>query len=91
MFKVYWTENGTLDRSETFKSNEMTQAMARMEDLRRKHRTGEQHNTFITFVSENPDLVGQAGVDVTGPEYKEQWDKAHRGAGPEPGVTYRTK
>lgn len=91
MFKVYWTENGARDRSETFGSSEMTLAMKLMEDLRKAHRDGVGHNTFITMVSENPDSVGQAGVDVTGPEYKDQWDKKHRGAGPEKGVTYRTK
>lgn len=86
MYKVYWTERTQVmnlyeDCSEEFESHEMLKAMALMESLRKDRRDG-RSVSFITMVSENPDSVGQAGVDVTGPEYKDQWDKKHRGAGP---------
>ena len=90
MFKVYWTEDGR-PQSQDFASNEMTQSLQFMEALRTQRRNGIRNLSFITMVSENPDSVGQAGVDETGPGYRDQWNKDHRGSGPEAGVTYRSK
>lgn len=90
MYKVYWTEGGKA-LVQDFDPNQLTACLSFMEDLRRARRDGTRDTSFITMVSENPQSVGQAGVDVTGPEYKDQWDKKHRSSGPEEGVTYRVK
>ncbi len=94
MFMVYWSTMGPdgalTPHAQEYQSNDMNTAMADMEQLRKQRREGGSE-CFITFISENPDCVGQAGVDVTGPGYKDQWDKKHRGGAPEPGVVYRTR
>lgn len=51
-----------VDKSQTFQTNEMTDAMHFMEDLR-KGRREHAGISFITLVSEHPDSVGEAGVD----------------------------
>ena len=75
MFMVYWTvgdaEAGT-PHSQPFASTDMLPAMALMEQLRTRQRAGEAIR-FVTMSSENPDSVGNPGVDATGPGYK--WTK----------------
>lgn len=50
----------------------LSMALAFCESLRKARRQGAPYSA-ITMVSENPDSVGQAGVDVTGPDY--DWKK----------------
>ena len=50
----------------------MLAGMALMEQLRTRQRAGEGVR-FVTMSSENPDSVGNPGVDVVGPGYK--WTK----------------
>lgn len=45
----------------TFQSNEISAALALMEDLRKRRRSGEKLS-FIGFVSEDPNSVGEPGV-----------------------------
>jgi hypothetical protein len=87
MYKVYWTEDGK-PQVEDFEDNELTTCLQFMEALRIQRRTGVRNTSFITMVAENPNSVGQAGVDETGPGYREQWNKDHRSSGPEAGVIY---
>lgn len=65
MYKVYWTvtqDGHQTPHSHSFGSSEMTEAMHLCEALRRSRREGAPVS-FITFCSENPDHVGQSGVD----------------------------
>jgi hypothetical protein len=75
MYMVYWTalENGTKTaHSKEFGSDHMSAALTFIEQLRARQRAGEALS-FITLSSENPDLIGHAGVAETGPDY--QWKK----------------
>ena len=75
MYMVYWTEvNGDagIPHATPFVSTDMLAAMAWMEQLRSRQRSGEGVR-FVTMSSENPDSVGHPGVDVTGPGYN--WTK----------------
>ena len=71
MYKVYWTDHGCLDARE-FPSDEMAAALHLTQGLRQRQHCGEDIR-FITMVSENPDMVGRTGYDVTGPDY--DWKK----------------
>jgi len=65
MYKVYWTvaEDGQeYPMSQSFDTIDMSGAMKCSEDLRKARRAGVPVS-FITFVSEHPDSVGEAGVD----------------------------
>jgi hypothetical protein len=78
MYMVYWTivdEAASTPQAQLFDTSEMTAALGFMEALRRRQREGEGVR-FITMCSEHPDLVGHAGVDVTGPDYN--WKKRRR-------------
>lgn len=78
MFMVYWAamENDRYTpHSQLFDSSEMVAALAFMEGLRKRRREGE-HLHFVAMSSENPDHVGQMGVDVVGPDYN--WKKRRR-------------
>lgn len=71
MYKVYWTENERLEAAE-FASTAMASALSLTQGLRQRQHGGEDIR-FITMVSENPDVVGRSGYDVTGPDY--DWKK----------------
>jgi hypothetical protein len=78
MYMVYWTvvdDKGSSAEAQAFDTTEMVAAMKFMEELRRRQREGEGVR-FITMCSEHPDMVGHAGVDVTGPDYN--WKKRRR-------------
>jgi hypothetical protein len=75
MYMVYWTivdEGASTPQAQLFDTSEMVAAMGLMETLRLRQRAGEGLR-FITMCSEHPDMVGHAGVDVTGPGYN--WKK----------------
>jgi hypothetical protein len=66
MFVVYWLERDEPDapataRFEQFADDQMTQALAFTETLRRKQAAGEGVS-FVTLCSENPASVGKAGA-----------------------------
>lgn len=75
MYMVYWTATEkavTTPKSREFNSDEMLDALRFAEEMRKIQRsTGEVK--FITFVSENPNCVGHAGVAEVGPDY--DWKK----------------
>lgn len=75
MYMVYWTTfdgaTGT-PHAQTFEADDMVGAMALMEQLRTRQRAGEPLR-FVTMSAENPDVIGNPGVDVTGPGYR--WTK----------------
>lgn len=77
MFMVYWCNvhhDDTLKScSQRFELDQMKDAMTFMEDLRRQQREGGNGVCFITMCSENPNSVGNPGVDETGPDYN--WTK----------------
>jgi hypothetical protein len=78
MYMVYWTivdEAAGTPQAQLFDTSEMTAALGFMEELRKRQRAGEGVR-FITMCSEHPDMVGNPGVDVTGPEYN--WKKRRR-------------
>jgi hypothetical protein len=60
MYKVYYTMpgEGGVARSETFASNEMSEALVRSQILRNSGAT------FVVMASENVDQVGRMGVDA---------------------------
>ena len=75
MFMVYWSiidAHAAVPHAQSFPATDMLAAMALMEQLRTRQRAGEGIR-FITMSSENPDSVGNPGVDVVGPGYK--WTK----------------
>ncbi len=75
MYMVYWSviENQTsTPHPQAFESDDMRPAMALMEQLRARQRAGEGIR-FITMSAENPESIGNPGVDTTGPGYK--WTK----------------
>ncbi|MES2900001.1 MAG: hypothetical protein V4723_09745 [Pseudomonadota bacterium] len=75
MFMVYWTTfdgSAPSPHAQAFEADAMVQALALMEALRARQRAGEPVR-FVTMSSENPDVIGNPGVDVTGPGYR--WTK----------------
>lgn len=74
MFMVYWME-GSAVCGQPFPSDQMSDALAFMEQLRAQQRTGEPLG-FITMCSENPDSVGHPGVTDPAPDYN--WKKRRR-------------
>ena len=83
MYMVYWTvvdanaQDGAASAAcqQLFDSADMLAAMALMEQLRTRQRAGEGIH-FVSMASENPDSIGHAGVDVTGPDY--DWTKRRK-------------
>ncbi len=78
MYMVYWTEaeggeHSTLSR--LFASDQMSAALAFMEELRTRQRAGEAV-CFVTMCSENPHSVGHPGVADPAPDYN--WKKRRR-------------
>ena len=71
MFNVFWM-NDLGPQNKFFNTTEMREALTFMEKLRACQRSGEDIS-FVTFCSENPNSVGDPGVDVTGPDYN--WKK----------------
>ncbi|MEM5385802.1 hypothetical protein VSR68_19695 [Paraburkholderia phymatum] len=65
MFVVYWLEEGNAStataRFERFGDDDMTQALAFTEALRKKQAAGGDVS-FVTLCSENPRSVGKAGA-----------------------------
>jgi hypothetical protein len=59
-------------RHELFYDDELNKTLSFMEALRKRQREGDSIQ-FVTFSSENPDSVGNPGVDVIGPDYN--WTK----------------
>lgn len=59
-YKIYYTLDGVCQSAT---ETDMAIALKVSEDLRRRRREGEII-THITMVSENPDMVGQQGVDT---------------------------
>jgi hypothetical protein len=61
MYKVYWTENVTQSaQSKSFESTEMMPALAYVEVLRKQQdEDGNKMNSFVTFISENPNCQVQ--------------------------------
>lgn len=75
MFMVYWTVvdgSENVPHAQAFPSSDMRQALELMEQLRVRQRAGEEVR-FVTMSSENPESIGNPGVDTTGPGYK--WTK----------------
>jgi hypothetical protein len=56
MYKIYWTDSQGLACSQDFEI--LTDALAHSKHLRDIGRT------FVTMVSENPNVVGKPGVDT---------------------------
>ncbi|RJG07654.1 hypothetical protein D3870_18105 [Noviherbaspirillum cavernae] len=78
MYMVYWTMaegDAKTPHAREFDSADMSGAMAFMETLRARQRTGESV-CFITMASENPHAVGHPGVAEAGPDYA--WKKRRR-------------
>lgn len=78
MYMVYWTlaaEGVTVPQAREFSSDEMTEAMKFMEELRRRQRAGEGL-CFVTMAAENPHSVGHPGVADPHPDYN--WKKRRR-------------
>ena len=78
VYRVYWSpqvKSITLCKAMSFDADELGLALKFCEELRTRRRNGEQIS-FITLCSEDPNSVGQAGVDVTGPEY--DWKKRRK-------------
>lgn len=78
MYMVYWVsaDNGVqLPQAREFASSEMAAALHFMEQLRLRQRAGEAIG-FVTMCSENPYVVGSAGVAETGADY--QWKKRRK-------------
>lgn len=88
MNTIYWLskKDGELQSNfRQFKVTELSPALAFAESIRKAKRNNEQFEGadvvgYITSSCENPDSVGQPGVDVTDSSYS--WSKQHRGAGP---------
>lgn len=78
MFMVYWTaveDDRYTPHCQLFESSRMVDALAFMEGLRKRRRDGENLQ-FVSMSSENPDHVGQMGVDTVGADYN--WKKRRR-------------
>ena len=77
MYKVYWTELAEgVERPVSVSITELTDMLATCANLRKRRREGESIS-YITSVSENPDVVGEAGVDTVKPDY--DWTKRRGG------------
>ncbi|MEM5369382.1 hypothetical protein V4C53_25595 [Paraburkholderia azotifigens] len=76
MFVVYWLEESSTPtgtaRFERFPDDQMTQALAFTETLRKKQAAGEDVS-FVTLCSENPRSVGKAGASDPPADYA--WKK----------------
>ena len=75
MFMVYWSvvaADMPTPHAQSFSDADMAGAMALIEQLRVRQRGGEAIR-FVTMSSENPDAIGNPGVDTTGPGYR--WTK----------------
>ena len=76
VYRVYWSEETTRDdvavQFANYEAHQMSKALRFTEVLRERRRNGERID-HIVMSCENPDSVGQQGVDVTGPEY--DWKK----------------
>jgi hypothetical protein len=83
-FMVYWMEDSgshlgvSRQQFEFFKPEEMTEALNFMNELRKR-----EDVEFVTFVGQNADSVGKAGVDtiangMTPDGHKYEWSKQHR-------------
>ncbi len=71
MFMVYWIEGDgdeSAVRGHAFPNDQMSAALAFMEQLRAQQRAGEPLG-FITMCSENPDSVRHPGVADPAPDY----------------------
>lgn len=68
MFKVYWTYDYDKPASQDFPSDQMSEALKFMEQLRSTPGVA-----FVTFCSENPNSVGKPGVAAPSPDYN--WTK----------------
>jgi hypothetical protein len=66
---VYWMEDGKPQARPCFDLSEVLRVSEELRKLRR----GGYPITLITSKSEYADMVGQDGVDVTGPDY--DWKK----------------
>lgn len=80
-YVVFWMEAPGVPACREFGDAEMTASHEHMQTLRR------QGKRYVAMASENPDSVGQAGVDsVEGGRLPDghvyDFDKRHRGAGP---------
>ena len=58
MFKVYYTDSNNVAHSLDFSNDHMKEALVATQDLR------DRNFSFVTMVSENPNVVGKAGVDA---------------------------
>lgn len=75
MYLIYWSvteKEELIPRSREFASTQMKEALDFMEGLRKKQREGEALR-FITMCSENPNVVGPAGVAEPNADYN--WKK----------------
>jgi len=74
MFVVYWLEQEEHAAAcfERFADDQMTQALAFTETLRKKQAAGE-NVSFVTLCSENPASVGKAGASDPPADYA--WKK----------------
>ena len=78
MYMVYWTEydqDGALTQAKPFESSQMGAALHFMEQLRIRQRAGEAIR-FVTMCSENPHVVGHAGVADPAADYN--WKKRRK-------------
>lgn len=97
MYKVYWTQVNEI-QSKDFDSDDISGMLKFCEDLRKQRRDGGDIS-FITSVSENPNVVGEAGAANVAADYS--WTKRRGGRydGPHkprtnlvsPGVDVRVK
>jgi hypothetical protein len=77
-YMVYWvdiTGETFFPFHSHFEMNEMSEALAFMEDLRKNTDVA-----YVTFVSQNPDSVGKPGVSDKLPD-DYSWSKQQRGDG----------
>jgi hypothetical protein len=69
VYCVYWLRDLVPQHKEIV---ELKEALEFTEEMRKKQREGESIR-FVSFVSENPNSVGNPGVAEVGPEYN--WKK----------------
>ena len=74
VYRVYWTSTsaGVIPLFVDFTKGRMADALRFTEGLRKDQRDG-KGISHVVMSCENPDSVGNPGVDVTGPEY--DWKK----------------
>lgn len=77
MYMVYWSveADGLAAHAKAFASGDMGAAMHFMEQLRIRQRAGEAIR-FVTMCSENPHVVGHAGVADPAADYN--WKKRRK-------------